>query len=160
MIVYRSNGICNVMMLHTIKVEINPNDMACELGIPWSVGLLEISSGVPDVVVDDDEEDWYNSAGRVCWMSFFNTFDNIPFMIAPIKNDIICVFRLYASTIKNKPDTNSVVDEPMALIDMLPYFVMVAVNGDDATNDNMVVDAVSFVVAMIFSSYKLLAVLE
>ena len=83
-------------------------------------------------------------------------------MIAPIKNDIICVFRLYASTIKNKPDTNSVVDEPMALIDMLLYFVMVAVNGDDDddTNDNMVVDAVSFVVATIFSSYKLLAVFE
>ena len=53
-----------------------------------------------------------------------------------MKNDIICVFRLYASTIKNKPDTTLVVDEPIALIDMLMKLVL------DVFIGNVVVDVI------------------
>ena len=71
-----------------------------------------------------------------------------------MKNDIIMVFRLYANTTKNKPETTIVVVEPIALIDMLKYLELVG----DVVIDAM--EAINDVFLLILTSLSLLAVLK
>ena len=71
-----------------------------------------------------------------------------------MKNDIIMVFRLYANTTKNKPETTIVVVEPIALIDILKYLDLVG----DVVIDPM--EAINEVFLLILTSLSLLAVLK
>ena len=74
--------------------------MACELGIPLSLG-------------GKSKSDVTSSAGRSCFNSFFNTLLRIPLDIDPMKKLTIKASRFQARTMKNVPATTAEVVDPI-----------------------------------------------
>ena len=80
------------MNVLAVTVEMKPNDMACELGIPLSLRSVPLVVGL----------DWSNTR--------FKTLLSIAFAMAPRKNATMKGDRCHARTEKKVPETRTDVD--------------------------------------------------